>query len=207
MKTSVWYHKAMSISLNTIVLWLVTYRYVVLLPFAIIEGPIVSIIAGALVAIGQFNFWIAYGLLAVGDVIGDIALYALGRWGRNGFILKYGPIFGVTPERIEKLEKFFGEHAKKTLLFGKWGHAFGLPVLLAAGAAKEPFGEFITMSVVGTLPKTLALLLIGFYFGESFALINRYIGYAAIGIVVLTIILFVGYRISAKATKKYFIES
>ena len=184
-----------------------TYRYAVLLPFAIIEGPIVSIIAGFLVSIGQLNFWIVYGLLALGDIIGDVGLYALGRWGRTSFISKYGHFFGVTPDRIEKLEQFFGDHAKKTLLFGKWGHAFGLPVLLAAGAAKEPFGEFITVSILGTLPKTLVLLLIGFYFGESFTLINKYIGYAVAGMVVLVVIAVFAYWLSMKIAKKYFSES
>ena len=201
------YDKAMDFSLNTIFIWIATYRYVVLLPFAIIEGPIISIIAGFLVSIGQLNFWLAYGLLALGDVIGDIGLYALGRWGRTSFIARYGHFFGVTAERIETLEKFFDDHAKKTLLFGKWGHAFGLPVLVAAGAAKESFGEFVTVSILGTLPKTLALLLIGFYFGESFTLINKYIGYAIIGMIVLVALAAAAYWISAKFAKKYFSES
>jgi membrane protein DedA with SNARE-associated domain len=194
----------MYFSLNTIFGWVVMYRYVILLPIAIVEGPIISVIAGFLVSLGQMNFLLAYVILVLGDVMGDLLLYALGRWGRGTPLQKYGKYFGVTAERIAKLEKFFEHHAKKTLLFGKWGHALGFPILLSAGAVKEPIGEFVTVSILGTLPKTLILMLVGFYFGQSYDLINKYITYAALGMIGLAVLVGVGYWFSIQLTKKYF---
>ncbi len=48
----------MNFTLQTIVNLLLRYRYEFLLPIAIIEGPIISVIAGLLVSIGKMNFWI-----------------------------------------------------------------------------------------------------------------------------------------------------
>lgn len=194
-------------SLNTLFGWVVTYRYIVLLPIAIVEGPIISIIAGFLVSIHLMEFWIAFGILALGDVIGDISLYGLGRWGRNSAITQWGHLFGATPERMEKFEKLFKGHAKKTLLFGKWGHAFGFPILVSAGMVKENLKEFLWVSIVGTVPKTLILLAIGFYFGAAYQSIDRYFTDAIIGIVILTIIVVAAYWFLGSAARRYFNES
>jgi membrane protein DedA with SNARE-associated domain len=194
----------MIFSLNTLFGWIATYRYAVLLPIAIIEGPMVSVIAGFLVSVQQMNFWIAFGILVAGDVIGDITLYSIGRWGRNSILPRFGGLLGVTPERMRKLESFFENHAKKTLLFGKWGHVFGFPILVTAGAAKEDFREFVTVSVGGTLPKTLFLVLIGFYFGASLGLINKYFTYAVIAMLALIVVAAAVYFFTLKIAKQYF---
>ena len=196
----------MDFSLNAIVGWLAAYRYGFLLPVAIIEGPIISVIAGFLVSIGQMNFAIAFGLLVLGDVIGDFILYSVGRWGGVKLIEKYGKRFGVTPARVEKLETFFEKHSVKTLLFGKWGHAFGLPILVSAGVAKMPMQKFSAVSVMGTIPKTLALMLLGFYFGSSYGLIDHYFNYFILGTIVLVALIAFGYWMFKKNIKGFFDE-
>jgi membrane protein DedA with SNARE-associated domain len=194
-------------SLNTLFGWVLAYRYAVLLPIAIVEGPIISVIAGFLISIHVMEFWIAFGILVLGDIIGDIFLYGLGRWGRNSLLSRWGPKFGATPERMEKFEKLFKTHAKKTLLFGKWGHAFGFPILISAGAVKERFDEFFWMSVGGTIPKTLFLLAIGFYFGAAYSAIDKYFTYAAIGIVAVTALAAVAYWSLGNIARRYFNET
>ena len=39
----------------TVISWLLAYRYAILFPLVIIEGPIVTILAGFLASLGQFN--------------------------------------------------------------------------------------------------------------------------------------------------------
>lgn len=194
----------MGLPLQTIFGWIVAYRYAILLPIAIVEGPIVSVIAGFLISIGQMDFWIAFGLLSLGDVLGDVGLYSIGRWGGLALISKHGARFGVTPERIKKLETFFEHHAKKTLLFGKWGHVLGFPILVTAGVAREPLGEFIAVSIIGTLPKTLALVFLGIYFGASYGLVNHYLDIFVVVTLVVLAIVGGGYWFFKKSVKTYF---
>ncbi len=196
----------MWLSLNTIFGWIVAYRYLVLFPIAILEGPIISVIGGFLVSIHVMEFWIVFGILVAGDVIGDMLLYAVGRWGGSSLIARWGPKFGITAERMDAFEKLFKTNAKKTLLFGKWGHAFGFPILVSAGAVKENFSEFFCVSIGGTIPKTLFLILIGFYFGAAYANIDRYFTYAVIGIIALVAIASIAYWILGRTAQRYFQE-
>ena len=93
------------------------------------------------------------------------------------------------------------------MLFGKWGHAFGFPILVSAGAVKENFYEFFWVSVGGTIPKTLFLVLIGFYFGAAYTNIDRYFTDAAIAIVVLAAVVALAYWLLGKTARRYFRET
>ena len=42
----------------TVLTWLLAYRYVILFPLVVIVGPIVTILAGFLASLGQFNLFI-----------------------------------------------------------------------------------------------------------------------------------------------------
>lgn len=180
----------MVFSLATIVAWLSAYTYIILFPAAVFEGPIVTIIAGFLASTGKINPTIAYAIIIIADLVGDTMYYAFGRWGRAGFIEKH----------VVRVEKHFGTHAGKTLMLGKLTHAIGVGVLFGAGVAKVPYGKFLWYNLVPTLPKTLALLIVGYYFGQAYPIISRYFDYTAIGIVVVAIIVFFGYRILKKST-------
>ncbi len=191
--------------LNTVFQWIATYRYAVLLPAAIIEGPIVSIIAGFLVSLKQMNFWIVLAVLVAGDVIGDMIFYSVGRWGRKSIIGRWGPRMGLTEARIETFEKFFKRNAKKALLIGKWGHALGAPILVSAGATKEPVEEFLWVSFLGTVPKSLLLMVIGIYFGAAYGLIDKYFTYAVTLMIVLVAVIAILYWFFNDAAKRYFL--
>ncbi|PJE76129.1 hypothetical protein COV04_01200 [Candidatus Uhrbacteria bacterium CG10_big_fil_rev_8_21_14_0_10_48_11] len=180
----------MHFSLELIVNWLFAYPYLVLFPAVVIEGPIVTVLAGFAVSLGYLNFLLAYTLVVVGDLVGDSLYYALGRWGRDSSLHRWGRLVGVTPERVERLDQHFEAHTGKTLLAGKFMHAIGGAILVAAGAARVRFLTFIWYNLLGTLPKSFLLLLVGYYFGKAYATIDRYLNYTGIAIIILVAFVF-----------------
>ncbi|MBI5139991.1 MAG: DedA family protein [Candidatus Vogelbacteria bacterium] len=162
---------------------LIQYKYIILFPLSIIEGPVVTMIAGMLSspAFGYFNLniWFVYVIVVVGDLIGDAINYGMGHFGRHSFIHKWGHHFGLTDDRVQAVENHFEKHPGKTLLIGKLTHAAGTIVLFAAGMANVPFWQFIWYNFIGTLPKSLVLLLIGYFFGHAFSQINDSLNYAS----------------------------
>ena len=102
----------------------------------------------------------------VGDIVGDIMHYALGYYGRQRFVKRWGRFLGITLERVERLEKHFEKHSGKTLIIGKLSQGVGAVVLVAAGIARVPFRKFFLYTFIPTLPKSLIRLLIGYYSGK-----------------------------------------
>ena len=196
----------MSITTATVIGWLLAYRYLILFPLVLIEGPIVTIIAGFMISLGQFNFFITYPLVVIGDIAGDLFMYAQGRWGGKPAIRKWGKFFGIRQGTIAKIEDHFKQRPGKTLIWGKISHFLGGPILIAAGMSQMPVSEFLWYNFLGTLPKSLVLLLIGFYFGRAYATFDtffQYAGWALVGIIVIAIIV---YFVMAKTSKEYLEE-
>lgn len=182
-------------TLDIIIQWLLAYKYLALFPIMVVEGPIVTVIAGFLASLGYMNVLLVYFIVVAGDLTGDVFYYALGRYGREKTIARWGHVLGITMERIERVEYHFKNHTAKTLLFGKLTHAIGLVFLVAAGMARVPFSEYLWYNLLGTLPKSLVFLLIGYYFGSAYVQINNYLSYGMLGGIFFIGLLFLIYFI------------
>jgi len=193
----------MFFSFAHIISWMLAYSYFILFPLAVIEGPIISILAGFLASMGSLNIFIAYGVVAIGDLVGDSMYYAIGYWGRKKFIERWGRYIGITPKRTEQIENHFKKHSAKTLVAGKLSQGVGAIILVAAGISKMRFREFIWYNLLATLPKSLILLLIGYYFGRAYVEWNRYLSYTTFVMIGATILLVAIYFIIKKIAKKY----
>lgn len=170
----------MSISLAHIVSLLARYKYLLLFPVAVIEGPIITVISGFLVHRGYLNFIIAYLTIVSADALADAVYYFIGRKARKrsnakGYTGKWAARFGVSAERIQKLEERFKKHPGKTLIAGKYIHGPGVALLFAAGAAGIPFFDFMKFSLLGAAFQSFFLLSVGYYFGSAYVLIDRYL--------------------------------
>ncbi len=165
------------------------FRYLIIFPLVIFEGPIVTVLVGYLTAHGEFEFFSAYTVIVLGDLTGDILYYWLGRLAHHPKIVGVRNWFGLNDQRIAWISQRFEHVSGRALLLGKTLHGLGGAVLVAAGLADMPFGEFIWYNILGTLPKTLVFLLLGFFFGAAYEMINHYLRLGAeVGIVALVII-------------------
>lgn len=176
--------------------WISQYSYFALFPLAVIEGPIITVIAGFFASLGYLNLSIAYLIIVAGDLTGDVLYYLLGRFGGRTFIDKWGRYLGTGQEEISLLEEQFAKRGDKLLFIGKMSQGIGGAFLLAAGVIKMPFSKFFLSNLLATLIKSLALLLIGFYFGHAISSINSYlekISLISIGLAVVVVLAYFFY--------------
>lgn len=153
---------------------ILTYKYAILFPVAIVEGPIVMIIGGFLASIGVLNVYVVYGIGVLGNLIGDTIYYSIGRLGRHRFIAKYGKYIGLTEERVLAVEEHYKHHLLKTILLSKIVNA-GIEVfLVSAGLAKVNFKKFISLVFLIEIPKVAIIVAFGYFFGASYVAINGY---------------------------------
>jgi len=164
-----------SLPLGEIVGWLIRYRYVLLFPIMVAEGPIITVIAGLLVSLGHLDFTPKYALAVTADLVGDTLYYLAGRIGTHRLLERRTRRLPDVRDRIEKLRVRFDRHVGATLLMGKLTHGVGGLILLTAGVVRIPYAAFFWFNLLGTLPKSLFLLLVGYYFGHSYHVISAYL--------------------------------
>lgn len=180
---------------------LYNYSYLILFPLVVIEGPIVTVIAGFLVSIGFMGFIPAYLTIVVGDLAGDFLYYSFGRWWFNKLIQGFLKFLTIDVAKVQKLKVVIAKHKGKVLFFGKLSHAIGAPILVSAGLAEIPVKDFLWFNFLATLPKSLILLLVGYYFGSTLVNFNKYFNWTAAGLVVLTAVAVLIYSVLSRWAK------
>ncbi len=155
-----------------------------LLPLAVIEGPVVSVLAGVLCAQGLLHWEAALPLLALGDVIGDFVYYAVGRFSQ-GWLHRMAVRLHLPTEVGTELIARVSGHATRMLLIGKWTHAIGGVVLVAAGVARVNPWRFAAVNTLATLPKTALLLGAGVWAGAN--VVSLFARYGAVVPVLLVL--------------------
>lgn len=181
---------------------LLTYKYLILLPLAVIEGPIITVIAGLFVRTGILNFFIVYIIVIFGDILGDAIAYFVGRFSGPIFLKKFNKFFHITPEKTEKAKAYFDLHHHKTLVLSKIIHGFGIAGLMTAGTLKVPYKKFFITCLCVSLVQSAAFLLLGFFFGHIYVIFGKYMNIFSkwtiiIGIIVV-IVLFFYFRLRKK---------
>ena len=152
------------------------YGYWVLLPIAVVEGPAITMVAGALVAAGQMDGVTACILLILADLVGDALYYAIGRFGNAPLARRVSKWLKITPERLSKLEQRFRANDWKLLMIGKT-QGLGSIILYFAGASRMPFARYMVLNLVGTVPKVIVFELIGYFLGAGVMNSTHYINY------------------------------
>jgi membrane protein DedA with SNARE-associated domain len=144
------------------------YGYVALLPLAVIEGPAVTVFAAFLAAQGLLDVGLVYVVVVLGDLLGDLMYYAGGRFLLQRLVTWRGAWAIRLRHRVGVLAQRVRARAGAMLLFGKLTHSAGFAVLLAAGAAHVPIRRFLAYNLLGTLPKSLLFVVIGYWFGRLY---------------------------------------
>lgn len=171
----------------------------------VVEGPIVTVVAGYLAFLGYFNIYEILILALFGDLVGDFICYFLGRFGRVGIIKKWGHYIGISWNKVEDFEKLFDKHAVKTLLIGKVLHGVGVVPLISAGVAKYDAFKFAFWNIVPTIPKSIILFYLGYHFGKNIEQTDSIFKIVALVTILVSIgivMIYVGKKYTEKYIKK-----
>lgn len=162
----------------------------ILAPLAVIEGPIVTVIAAYMASLNLLDLVDVILCVIIADVVGDCILYAMGRGMFDWLPLALRRRVGVSRRRMAQFVRTFRDHGVRVLVIGKLTHAAGFAVLIAAGAARMPFMTFVLVNLLATIPKSLALVALGYLFGSAHALIADWFPFATAAILaVMAVIL------------------
>jgi membrane protein DedA with SNARE-associated domain len=155
--------------------FLLVYRYPAIFIGSFLEGPTVMMLTGFFLRLGYFNFLIAYALLLLGDLVGDLMWYSIGYFGLHRTIRRFGKFFDVSDEVIEKIKIKFRKHEVKILFGSKLttGFGFSVAIMMTAGMARVPLRKFAAIIFSGGLVWALALMTIGYFFGHVYLQIEK----------------------------------
>ncbi len=158
----------------SVVALILQYKYFILFPITIVEGPVVMVLAGFLYRLGYFSFIPLYLTLILADLVGDFVWYGVGYHFGRSLVQKHGKFLSITEELFHKIEAKFHEHQNKILFISKMTMGFGFAhvTLIGAGIVRVPFKKYVLLNFLGGFIWTGFLMLIGYFFGNLYTVIE-----------------------------------
>jgi membrane-associated protein len=151
----------------------------------IAPGETAVVLGGVVAAHGEVELGVMLMLVWLAAAGGDLASYALGRRLGRPFLVRRGPGFGVTAERLAKVEGFFDRHGPKAILVGRFVGIVRAVAPFLAGASGLRLRTFLPWSLLGTLAWASTFTLVGYAFSESFSSAAEITTRAALGLAVV----------------------
>lgn len=154
---------------ETISRLLLEYRYWILIPLSIIEGPVVAFVSGTLASLGYFN---VYGLALfffARDMIMDAFYYCFGLWGgRTAFAKKMLRRMEVTEEHLDDVRRLWEKRPFRTMLIGKVSYGIASAFIVVAGMVRMSLFAFFKYGALAAIAQYGTLLILGYFFGNAF---------------------------------------
>lgn len=151
-----------------------------------LPGDSLLFTAGFLASQGHFNIWVMLIGSCVAAIVGDSTGYVIGRkFGPKVFHKKEG--FFFHQDHVEKAQKFFEAHGKKTIILARFIPIVRTFVPTIAGVGKMHYQTFVTYNIIGGVIWTFGLIGGGYLFGQSIPNADRYLLPIIAGIIVISV--------------------
>ena len=157
--------------------------------FPPIPSEVIMGLGGVAVAQGKMAMvpLILWG--TAGTTAGNYCWYALGRHfgylGLRPMVERYSRCLTVEWHDVERLHDFFARHGQWVVFVFRFMPTFRTIVSLPAGMARMPLGRFLLCTAGGAAIWNCILAGAGYYLGMNFRELDRFVGPAAVAIMVV----------------------
>ena len=170
-----------------------TYLIVAVFAFAetgafvglVVPGETVMLLGGAVAGQGAIDIYLLIAIAWFSAWLGDTTSFFLGRRLGREFVLKHGPRVGISHERFEKVEDYFGRHGGKTIFIGRWISLVRAFAPFIAGSSGMGYRAFVPYSILGTGLWASLHILIGYFFSRSIETAGHYAARGAFALATL----------------------
>ena len=194
--------------LNDLILRLDHWGYVIVFLIVMLEcqaflgffmpGESMVMVAGFLAGQELLDVRVLMVVVASAAIVGDSIGYEFGRRLGRDWLRLHGKKFWVRPERLDRMDAFFFRYGGLSVLFAHFLHVGRALMPFLAGAARMPYVRFLVFNAIGCILWAVIFSLLGYVFGQSWHLVDRWIGRAGViaailgAMVVVTIVLWRG---------------
>lgn len=138
-------------------------------------GAEIAVIYGGVLASGQvpgegapLNLAAVILVALVGELLGDLAGYAIGMYGGRPLVDKAGKYVLLTHKDLDRAEAWFARRGEPFALFGRFVPLLRSWVSLACGLGEMALGKFIVFTAIGAGIWCAVLASVGYSLGSSY---------------------------------------
>ena len=152
-------------------------------------GETILVAAAVYAGTGRLSI-VGVGVIAVlAAIVGNCIGYAIGYFGGHALVLRYGKYVFLTPERLEKTERFFARRGGLVVVAGRFIEGLRQAAGIIAGTAEMPWKRFLGFTTLGAVLWVGVWAPVGYlagdHIGTIYAAATRYSLYLLIALLLL----------------------
>lgn len=152
--------------------------------------------AGFLVWKGEMSFWIVVFLGTVGNLVGSLIAYYIGKIGGRPLIERFGKYIYMKQHDLDMADRWFAVHGNATVFVGRLLPVVRTYISFPAGIAKMNVAHFSLYTTLGALPWSILFTWLGFKAGEHWESIRARLHNFDVTIAVLLAIAIIWFIVS-----------
>lgn len=149
-----------------------------------VPGTVVLLFFGFTASQGEISLLWVILATSIGAIVGDFISYYIGRFGTR-FIKEDKGLFKLS--HVEVGKGFFHKHGGKSVLLGRFIGPIRQIIPFIAGAVKMSYIKFVYLNIIGAFLWAMSYILLGFYFGSNWKLVEKIISRVGIFFTILII--------------------
>jgi membrane protein DedA with SNARE-associated domain len=139
----------------------------------------------------------------LGYLVGALIGWAIGRWGGHALLERHGRWLHLTPENVERADRWFERHGRAAVFLGRLTPVVRSFISIPAGTLESPLGPYTVLTLAGSAIWCFAFAGAGWALGSSYEQVHhafRYVDILAVaGAVAALAALLVLHRRRARA--------
>jgi len=139
-----------------------------------LPGESLLIVASVLAGRGDISLTTLLLFAWLGAVLGDNVGYLIGKKLGRAAVLRYGKKFGITPERLQKIEEIFARFGPATVTLARFVNILRQLNGVVAGILNMDWRRFLIFNALGGALWVLFWGFAGFFLGEHMSKITSF---------------------------------
>ncbi len=145
--------------------------------------------AGYLASRGQMNIYLVVLCGILGSLLGALFNYLIALWLGRPLLIKYGKYFFLTPERFQKVDRFFLAHGEISTFVCRLIPGIRQYISFPAGLARMNLLKFSFYTALGAGIWVVVLAWIGYLVGNNMSLVKQYSHHATFALIAVIVVL------------------
>ena len=143
-------------------------------------GETIVVTGGVLASFGVLGLQETVIVSVAGALTGDNVGYWLGRRLGRPWLERNGHRLGLPLDMLVRVDELFARHGGKAVLIGRFIGFLRAMAPFAAGASRLPYGRFVIFNGLGATTWGIVFVLLGFFLGSSWTIVERWLGRAGL---------------------------
>jgi membrane protein DedA with SNARE-associated domain/membrane-associated phospholipid phosphatase len=139
-------------------------------------GESLVLAAGFLAGQDVFELKLLIPVVALAAIVGDSVGYELGRHLGRDWLRRHGGRVGIREHHFDRIDRFIARHGGKSVFASHFLHLFRALMPFIAGSNAMPYRRFFVFNAVGCVLWAAVFTTLGYFFGASWNVIEKWIG-------------------------------